>query len=90
MPNKPTKIASEYNAYVPDPEVIKEFFSCCGDASGINETLWDMFSESISSPDSGTEYRENAHRAFLYKRLTELMIALEPPAKFGKADLNEN
>ena len=76
--------------YTPDPKIIEQFFCYCGEASNINETLWDMFSESISSPDSCTSYQANAERAFLYKRLTELIVALEPHKKLAKNDLPDN
>jgi len=58
-------------------EAIQHFFSCLS-ANGANETLWDMFSESISNPEAPTDHAENAKRSFLYKRLTELIMALEP------------
>jgi RNAse (barnase) inhibitor barstar len=78
------------NTDIPYPKIIAEFFSNCGEAIGINETLWDMFYESISSPDSCTDYHANAERAFLYKRLTELLLVLEPQKKITKNDLPEN
>lgn len=43
-----TKVKEVGIPYTPDPRVIEQFFCYCGEASNINETLWDMFSESIS------------------------------------------
>lgn len=90
MQNNLTKIAPEYNAYVPNAKLIEEFFGWFDGAVSINELLWDMFEGSITNPACPTEHTENGHRSFLYKRLTELMTALEPPKRIRKSDLNDN
>lgn len=90
MPNKSTKIATEYNAYAPDPKLIEEFFRWFGRADNINEILWDMFSGSITNPACPSDHDENSTRSFLYKRLTELLVAIEPPKPVRHIDINNN
>jgi hypothetical protein len=90
MPNKSTKIAAEYNTYTPDPKIIEEFFGWFDGASSINEILWDMFSSSITNPACPSDHDENCTRSFLYKRLTELLVAIEPPKSVKHIDVNNN
>jgi hypothetical protein len=85
-----TKVSPEYAQYTPNADKIKEFFDYCGESTNINETLWSMFQSSICNPELPTETHENTTYAFLYKRLTELLVAIEPPRKMSRIEFNEN
>lgn len=85
-----TKVSPEYSQYVPNAELIEEFFYENGTANQINEILWDMFAESISNPNAPTDAKENAKRSYLYKQLTELLIVLEPKNPAEQFENNDN
>lgn len=85
-----TKVSPTYDQYVPNAELIEDFFRNCGDSQSINETLWEMFQGSISNPELPTEASQNGQFAYLYKRLTEFFVAIEPSKSPSKSDLNNN
>lgn len=87
---KSVKVQPGYNEYTPDKEAIEFFFDHIGSAKSAEETLWDMFQSSISNPDDTTEYVQNASRSFLYRRLVELLNAIEPPVNPRHTKFNEN
>jgi len=90
MPDKLTEIAEEHNTYLPNAQLIEEFFAWFDGAGNINEILWDMFSGSITNPACPSDHVENSTRSFLYKRLTELLVAIEPPKHNKQIDFNNN
>ncbi|KAA6441476.1 hypothetical protein FEM33_01705 [Dyadobacter flavalbus] len=89
MLQKATKVAADYNEFKPSAEVIAEFFNYCGTAKKIEATLWDMLQGSLTNPELPTEAEQNAEQLFLFRRLKELLEAIEP-VKFNSSDLEKN
>lgn len=88
MKNCPTSNAANAGgAEIDLREQVQNLFQNCGDAAGINETLWDMFQGSISNPELPSDVHENAERAYLYKRLTEFFTAIEPVKPAAAANI---
>lgn len=82
-----TKISKDCTTYVPDPEKVRDFFDSCGTSWEIEQGLWDMFQSSISNTTEIASAEVNAGRAYLYRRLMELIEAIEPPAGLKRGDL---
>lgn len=84
-----TKVSPAYNEYTVDSNLVHDLFSEF-DLDHINETMWDMFSESISNPNVCIDAATIASRAHVYKELTRFLAAIEPPKTPRKSDFNNN
>ncbi|HEV7348215.1 hypothetical protein [Telluribacter sp.] len=77
-----------------DPEtvqaLINEFFSYYGGSAEVENTLWAMFSGSISNSDMPTDSTQNGNQAFLYRMLLDLVRELEKFKENTITDLTQN
>jgi len=59
-------------------EAVNEFTGMVGGYDKIEVTLWDMLYGSLTNPDLPTEHHQNDEMLFLFRRLTELLKAIQP------------